>query len=224
MMKEKMRVHNTKKQNMSVILKAYYTDNAKKLRGMADKIIFSLGFSHAVDYGEFYSLSNEVFADVLEKYDESQPFESFLYSCLLNKFKTYLTMSNRYKRKTVLRMESRDECGNVVFVEKPVRDDSLDRTIAPFSSNSDDTFITLGDTISDGFDLEKEIIEKDGQVYSDKMRAYLNRLSKLQKNVLQLTADGYSPCEIKKMLHISGRQYSDCNAAIHAYRNVSVLY
>ena len=223
-MKEKMRIHNTKKQHMSAILKAYYTNNAKKLRGMADKIIFSLGFSHAVDYGEFYSLSNEVFVDVLEKYDESQSFDSFLYSCLLNKFKTYLTMSNRYKRKTVLIIESEDEYGNVVFVEKPVNDDSLDRNIMPFDNNSNDNFVTLGDMIPDGFDLEKEIIEKDGQVYSEKMQSYLNRLSELQKNVLQLTADGYSPCEIKKMLNISGRQYSDCNAAIHAYRNVAVLY
>ncbi len=223
-MKEKIISHRAKKQNLRTILKDYYADNAKKLRGMADKILFRLGLSHSVDYGEFYSLSNEVFVDVLGRYDNSQSFDTFLYSCLVNRFKTYLTMSNRYKRKTVLQIKNEDEYGNVIFVEKHVGDDSLDRNIAPSGNKMSDTFVTLGETLPDGFNLEQEVIEKEGQEYSDRMQAYLDRLSTLQKNVLQLTADGYSPCEIREMLNISVRQYSDCNAAIHAYRNVSVLY
>lgn len=223
-MEEHINSNKKQKQYMCTLLKDYYADNAKKLRCMADKILLKLGISHSVDYGEFYSLSNEVFADVLGRYDESQSFDTFLYSCLANKFKTYLTMSNRYKRKTILKIESEDECGNVIFAEKPVGDDSLDRNIASNGNNMSDTSVTLGETLPDVFDLEKEIIEKDEQAYSEKMQAYLGRLSMLQKNVLQLTADGYSPCEIREMLNISGRQYNDCNAAIHADRNVSVLY
>ena len=56
------------------------------------------------------------------------------------------------------------------------------------------------------------------------MNLYLNRLSKIQKEVLRLRADGYSPKEIQRELHISEKKYTDCKSAISAYRNVSILY
>ena len=207
---------------MNTILEFYYADNAKRLHEMADKILYSLGISGLADCEEFYSLSNEVFADVLERYDKSQPFDTFLYSCLANKFKTQMTKSNRYKRKNVLKTECEDEYGNVSVTEQFIHDDSLDRRIVS-DGGSNDTGITLGETIPAGFDLEYEIIEKDGQAYSEKMQAYLARLSALQRNVLQLRADGCHPDEIREELNLSKRQYTDCDAAIHSYRNVSVL-
>jgi FixJ family two-component response regulator len=56
------------------------------------------------------------------------------------------------------------------------------------------------------------------------MLEYLNRLSTLQKNVLRLIIAGYLPKEIVEELHITQKQYSDSCAAIHSYRNVSVLF
>lgn len=208
---------------MNTILEVYYADNAKRLREMADRIIYSLGMSGLADYAEFYSLSNEVFVDVLEKYDESQSFDTFLYSCLANKFKTWMTKSNRYKRKNILKIECEDECGNVSVIEQIIHDDSLDRQIVS-DGGSNGICVTLGELIPDGSDMENEIIERDGQAYSKKMQAYLARLSALQKNVLQLRADGYAPDEIRKKLNLNETQYTDCDAAIHSYRNVSVLF
>ena len=60
--------------------------------------------------------------------------------------------------------------------------------------------------------------------YSKRMINYLNRLSSLQKEVLRLNIAGYLPGEIREKLHISEKQYADCYAAIHSYRNVSVLF
>ena len=48
---------------------------------------------------DFYSLANEVFVDVMRRYDGAQSFDGFLYSCLLNKIKTEITRRNREKRK-----------------------------------------------------------------------------------------------------------------------------
>ena len=48
---------------------------------------------------DFYSLANEVFVDVMARYDDSQSFDAFLYSCLLNKVKTEMTRRNCEKRK-----------------------------------------------------------------------------------------------------------------------------
>ena len=78
--------------------------------------------------------------------------------------------------------------------------------------------------IADETTIEKEVFDKNEEGYSKKMLLYLNRLSNLQKEVLRLNIAGYLPNEIREELHISEKEYADCYAAIHSYRNVSVLF
>ena len=63
---------------MEQILRMYYADNAGKLRRMVDGILVHFGGLADKDLDDFYSLANEVFVDVMAKYDRSQSFESFL--------------------------------------------------------------------------------------------------------------------------------------------------
>lgn len=77
------------------LLEEYYAQNAKKIRNMVDKILSGFGGVTQKDYDDFYSLANEVFVDVLRRYDRKQRFESFLYSCLSNRIKTEVTRRNR---------------------------------------------------------------------------------------------------------------------------------
>ena len=72
--------------------------------------------------------------------------------------------------------------------------------------------------------IEKEIFDRNEEGYSKRMLLYLSKLSNLQKEVLRLNIAGYLPNEIREELHISEKQYADCYAAIHSYRNVSVLF
>ena len=88
----------------------------------------------------------------------------------------------------------------------------------------DDENSTIGDMIADDFIIERELFEKNEEGYSQRMLQYLSRLSTLQKEVLRLNIMGYLPNEIREELHISEKQYADCYAAIHSYRNVSVLF
>lgn len=88
----------------------------------------------------------------------------------------------------------------------------------------DDEHFTIGDMLVDDFDLEKEVLKEYEEEYSSKMLLYLNRLSNIQREVLRLNTIGYLPAEIKEVLHISEKQYADCNNAIHSYRNISVLF
>lgn len=185
---------------MEEILEYYYADNARKLRNMADGILFKLGFTGLADREDFYSLANEVFVDVIRRYEKSKSFDSFLYSCLCNRFKTEMTARNRKKRQS-----------DKIHV-------SLDTPVG------DDEDFTLGDMIADKFSLENEIIEKRQESCNERIMLYLSRLSRLQKEVLSYTVEGYLPNEIKERLHITEKQYSDCNAAIHSYKNVSVLF
>lgn len=185
---------------MEKILKEYYAGNAEKLHRVVDKILYKLGLYGGTDHEDFYSLANEVFVDAMRRYDGTQSFDGFLYSCLSNSFKTEMTRQNRQKRQAD-RM--------AISIDTPVGDDEN---------------VTLGDLLVDKLDVEKEIFEEREEGYSRRILSYLNKLSELQREVLKLTIAGYRPNEIKEELHINEKQYTNCNAAIHAYRNVSVLF
>ena len=185
---------------MEQILITYYEDNAKKLHKVVDKILQKFGGLSDKDLDDFYSLANEVFVDVMKRYDYTQSFDGFLYSCLSNKIKTEITRRNREKRKAD-RMS--------ISIDTPVGDEE----------NS-----TIGDMSADKFTIEKQLFEENEEGYSRRMLLYLDRLSNLQKEVLKLNIVGYLPNEIREELHISEKQYADCYAAIHSYRNVSVLF
>ncbi len=185
--------------NMEPIVTAYFQNNAKKLNNMVDKILFKLHFVN-IDKNDFYSLANEVFMYTIRDYEPSKPFDGFLYSCLYKKFCSEMTRMQREKRKAD-RMS--------ISIDTPIGDDEN---------------TTIGDMIATESSVEKEIFERDEAGYSKKMLLYLSRLSNLQKEVLRLNMAGYLPGEIREELHIDEKQYTDCYAAIHSYRNVSVLF
>lgn len=61
---------------METILNSYYENNARKLHIIVDKILIKLKF-HDVDKEDFYSLANEIFVDVLKRYDSQKSFDGF---------------------------------------------------------------------------------------------------------------------------------------------------
>jgi len=203
---------------MDQIINSYYRNDAKKLHNMVDRILFNLKFKD-VDHEDFYSLANEVFAkDVLANYDNEQSFEGFLYSCLLKKFKTEMTRRTRDKRCLKVKKKVVDKNGIEKTEIKIIPDIRLD---APLKDGEN---LTYGDIVADKFDINKEIFEEKEESYSEKMLLYLNRLSEVQKEILRLTIAGYLPREIRDELHMTEKQYCDNYAAIHSYRNISVLF
>ncbi len=199
------------------IIHSYYENEARKLHKMVDSILFRLQFNN-VDKDDFYSLANEIFVSVLKNYDDQQNFDGFLYSCLDKKFKTEMTRRTRDKRCTKIKIRMIDENGNETIKTRIIPDICIDTPLG------DGENLTLGDTIADSFDTFNEVFEGKKEVYSKKVLNYLSRLSCLQKEVLKLIVAGYMPYEIKEELHITDSQYNDCQAAIHSYRNVSILF
>ena len=175
----------------------YFKNDGKVLYGLIDKVLFKLKFD--VEKSDFYSLGSEIFLDALCRYDEIQDFNGFLYSCLINKFKTEMTRRNRQKR----------QCdNNSISIDTPIGDENF----------------TIGDTISSKSTIEKEFFEEREECYSKEMCRYLGRLSELQKEVLRLISIGFMPSEILEELHINQKMYEDCYQAIHSYRNISLLF
>ena len=177
----------------------YFRNDGRVLYSLIDKVLFKLKFD--VEKSDFYSLGSEIFLDALCRYDETQDFNGFLYSCLMNKFKTEMTRRNRQKRQGD---------NNSISIDTPIGDD-------------DGNYI-IGDTIASKSTIEKEFFEEREEGYSREMCRYLGRLSDLQKEVLRLISIGFMPSEILEELHINQKMYEDCYQAIHSYRNISVLF
>ena len=185
----------------SKILDAYYANNAKKLHRTVDKILCKFGGLSDKDRDDFYSLANEVFVDVMKRYDKKQSFDGFLYSCLANKIKSEVTRRNREKRKA-------------------------DRmSISLESMNDDDEECNLLDFIPSDFDTFDEAVkaEEFGQ-YQNKVQLYISKLSNRQVSILNLLVDGYKPAEIRDVLEISSREYADDLGMMRSYENIRILF
>ena len=183
---------------MEPIINSYYENNAKKLYKMVDKVLAKLKFFE-VYKDEFYSLANEIFFNAIRNYDGKSNFDGFVYSCLLNKFKTYMTRSNRVKRKA-------DKLA--ISIETPIGEDGES---------------TIGDTLRDKRTVESEFFGENEETFSPEMMQYLSRLSPLQRKVLHMISIGYKQSEIIEELHIDKKMYEDCYQAIHSYRNIEIL-
>ena len=186
---------------MEKILEKYYADNAKKLRTMVDQILYKLKFVD-VDKDDFYSLANLVFVDVMERYDDSQDFNGFLYSCLEKKFKTEMTRRCRYKR-TADRMS--------ISLNTPISEDGEENG-------------TLADIIADTKDVESVLFsEDDEKEWRIEVLEYLNSLSPLQRQIALLLADNNTPDEICEELHITIKHFENSMKRILADERIRPL-
>lgn len=185
----------------SNILDSYYADNAKKLHKVVDRILFKFGGLSNKDTDDFYSLANEVFAEIMTRYDYEQSFDGFLYSCLLNKIMTEITRRNREKRKTDRMSVSLD------------------------AINGDDEESSLMNIIPSDFDTFQEVAKRQGhRQYQDKVQRYISRLSNRQINILNLLVDGYKDSEIQLILEISSTEYWEDLKIMRSYENVKILF
>lgn len=180
-------------------LKPYYENDGKLLRKVVDEILVRLKY-HDVQKDEFLSLADEVIANAIYDYDFKQDFKGYIYRCLENKFKTYMTRLNRIKRTADrIAVSLEEKCGN----------DCNSATYAEF--------------IADKNTIESEFFSEKEEAYSKSMTDYLCKLSELQKEVLRLISIGFTSCEIIEELHITQKQYNDCYSAIHSYKNIKIL-
>lgn len=183
---------------MESIINTYYENNAGKLREVVDSVLVKLKFFD-VDNEDFYSLANEIFWDAVKRYDNNRSFDGFLYSCLMNRFKTEMTKRNRLKRQA-------DK--NAVSFDAPIDDGGN---------------LSISDTIAGKDTVESRFFGENKEAYSKRMNEYLSRLSVLQKEVLHLISIGFTSNEIIEELHINRKMYEDCYNAIHSYRNIAIL-
>ena len=149
-----------------------------------------------LDYDDFESLAGIELAKAVKSFDSEKS----------NLF-TYATRVLEQKAKTELRNCTRRDKRKVLYISESLY--SLD-------ANGNMLFDVIESELVDSKSSKDDL--------SDKMVAYLKRLSMMQKQVLFAISEGYSNDEIKRILNISTKELSDAYTAIKSYRNVSLLY
>ena len=206
-------------------LTLYYENNAKKLHSMVDQIFYrKYGGTELRDMDEFYSVANDVFADIVKnnRYSKSKgEFAGFLYGALNLAIVDELKRQNCGKR--TAKIDLMDENGNKVLDEngKPkqisIPDIYLD---APAGENE---IVTIGDRLPSDFNMDRVLFETEVEC-QENVNEFLNSLSEMQREIALLIMRGYEAEEIQNVLHITKKQYVSCRNAMKSYEKKRILY
>lgn len=199
------------------VLKPYYENNAKKINKMVDGIFRKNNWTAKNgDMDEFYLVADEVLSDIAvnDRYDESKgSFDTFVKGALTLAIIDEFKKQNRDKRITKIDMEVD---GEIVKVSIP--DVYLD---AP---TDDEESTSIKDLIPSNFDTYEELERKSGEIYSENTEKYLSSLSKVQRKILIMLADGYQQQEIKEELHLTNSQYESHWKVIKSFSKIKTLF
>lgn len=203
------------------ILNSYYENGAQKLHNVVNQIFYrKYGGIANKDMDEFYSVANDVFSDIIlnDRYDESKgDFDGFLYGALdfaiIDEFKR----QHRDKRTTKIVIEVENDKGEIEKKKVSVSDIYMDTPIG------DENGLTIGDTLKSDFDMETVLSEKYNNIYSDKMKKFLDNLPKTQRQIAEMISRGINTSDIKQKLELSESQYNQNFKALTGFKNVKIL-
>lgn len=182
-----------------------YCENDMKLLKKVSRSIF-MKFNEPLtnaDHDDFYSLANMTLWQAYNTYnpDMGVCFDGFLHTCLQKKFKSELTRRHRHKRALNQLATSLD------------------------AVNEDEDKGSLMEFVPSDFDTFEEVLKRqEKEQYQDKVQQYISKLSRQQVNILNLLMDGYEPYEIRQILELSERDYTNNMQIIRSYENVKILF
>ena len=186
------------------VLQPYCENDMRLLKRISKSIFLRLGEPLTeADYDDFYSIANMTLWQACQTSNSNMgiSFEIFLRTCLKKKFATEIR--DRHREKRVINQFT----------------SSLDAT------NDSEEECSILDFIPSDFDTFEEVLERqDKEQYTDKAQEYISKLSNQQVNILNLLMDGYKPIEIREILGISTKEYTDNLQIMRAFENVKILF
>lgn len=184
---------------MEMILEEYCANEMKRLKKICYPILIQIGGISEKDYDDFYSIALDALSDSALRYDKSKncQFKTFLIGNIKRKFSTEIRDRNRNKRIPAKKIQS-------------------------FDCLMSDDGTPLSEVIPSNFDVFEEVCVHN-EWKENKIEKYLSKLSIIQRKIVLLLSDGYKAKEIRELLHINEKEYSQNLAAIQAYENVREL-
>ena len=187
------------------ILNEYCGNEMHKLKQMCYPKISKIGGISQMDHDDLYSIALDVLRYSVERYDDSQDckFSTYLSGNIDRKYSTYVRDNLREKRSGKAQY---DEDGNRIFNQ----DVSLD--------NCNEDGNDLNEKVQSDFDLENEIGLND-----EKVNTFLSKVNSIERNIITLLMQGYYASEIKKILDISEKEYSESIKSIKQNKHMSLF-
>lgn len=180
-------------------LEEYCDNEMKKLKQLCYPILIKIGGLSEKDYDDFYSIALDALTDSVIRFNDSKncQFKTFLIGNIKRKFITEIRDRNRYKRIPAKNIQS-------------------------FDGYMSEDGIPLSEIIPSNFNIFEEVCAHNGWK-ENKIEKYLSKLSIIQRKIVSLLSEGYKAKEIRELLHMSEKEYSQNLAAIQAYENVREL-
>lgn len=209
---------------MEEILSSYYANNARKLRQLVHGILRRFGGISDKDYPDFYSVANDVFADIVkhQRYDPAKgSFEGFLYRALQLGIMDECKKRSSGKRSS--KVEEIDEYGNRILDEQgrpklvPIADLSLD-TMAGEDGNA-----AMIDQIPSDFDMDVVLSEWMFDNQDERVQAYLDGLPEIQRKILQMKMEDVPVHEIEERLGLCDSEYRRQFRQIKSFENIRTV-
>ena len=190
----------------------YCKHDMAKLKATCYKLFArQIGGIEKWEYDDLYSLGLNVLYHSNRKYsaDKGCKFHTYLCGNLSRRFDTYKRDKNKDKRSNI----QEDKDGNKVFL----KNESFDLV----KQNGQ----ALEDCLDSGSRIDDSLEECFNSLYmSENVEAYLRKLSRKQRQIVLLLANGYDRKAIMEQLQINAKDYVEHMARIRSDNNVRVLY
>lgn len=186
----------------------YCKCNNQNLIKVVNRIIEKhFGWLPQKDYDDMYSIAGKVVWDCEKKFDSHKriKFSTYLTSCLIKKFKSYITYLNRSKRKC------KDINGN------PLCDVSINSIIDETNGTE------MNDVLVGSMDIFEDLTLYE-ENFGINVQQYFNLLTKQQQDIAMLISQGYKPQEIMGRLNISKDRYNSQWGKMTSIRKTGCLY
>lgn len=201
------------KQKVAELTDKYYSEY--ELHNYVDKFLRKYKWIPQKDRDDFYSVANYYFIEAANDFDGTGDFNGYLKMVLAKKLSSYARGMRRKKRCDV-RTVIVDGKKETIYLSTLSFD-------APIENENGNTNETLGDITPSDFNLEDNLSDEIGLLFSEKMNTYLQSLPRQARKVAELIGIGYKPVDILEKLCISKKEYGSCILTIKSYKNMRIL-
>lgn len=206
------------KNQIESAIKELYANNQYKLKQICNKEMMRFGGLSHKDYDGFYSRAGLEISVAMEHelYDPTRgktPLEFFI-SIIKRSIWKEMTDRNRGKRQNFIEIEEMDKDGNVIKKKKFIPTISIDTPIG------EENGMTIKDTLQSDFYIDEEIQKK---FKDEKIESFLNNLSRIQRQIAEMIMEDVPVPDIKRILKLSDKEYTDNFNAMRSFKNISIL-